>query len=309
MNLFGKNYLSVRNENVLPLISYGVKRAKYQHWSFKDVITSNIVSLNKLSGKSVEIEIRKEDYYRALHCDIELFMNKSAVQYADFLKSKSNSPCWSFVTFYYLTFFAVTCFFRFLNRGFIFLSREQKDRLEQFSLAVYSSPITLDSGNYYFKLKEVNAVGNIILTLSFKGESVHKLNWIQLEATFREFIPNCDHNERTMFNCFLSHFSAFRNDFPSSLRNALNYNGESTILDLENSIPYIEMKNLDSDFLKTLFSIGMQDLRINHTSSLAHLTSYLIEFNNELYNEYMVRSGFGKDFARERNQYLEAAKR
>jgi hypothetical protein len=63
-----------------------------------------------MTGKNIEIEISKDDYYKALHCDIELFMNKSTVQYCDFLQSKKNSPCWSFVTLYYLTFFSATCF-------------------------------------------------------------------------------------------------------------------------------------------------------------------------------------------------------
>lgn len=151
MGLFGKNFLNIRDTYIIPSINHGISRKNYRFWSFKDVITQKIISLNKLAGKSVEIEISKDDYYKSLHCDIELFMNKSTIQYADVIRSNSISPCWSLVTLYYLAFFSTTCFFRFLNRGFIFLTTEQKTRIEDFSLAVNSSPISLDSGNYYFR--------------------------------------------------------------------------------------------------------------------------------------------------------------
>lgn len=110
MEQFGKNFLYIRNTHVIPLVSYGINKKNIKFWSLKDVITKNVLSLNKMTGKNIEIEISKDDYYKALHCDIELFMNKSTVQYCDFLQSKKNSPCWSFVILYYLTFFSATCF-------------------------------------------------------------------------------------------------------------------------------------------------------------------------------------------------------
>jgi hypothetical protein len=304
MHLFGNNFLDIRNNNIIPLVNYGISRTKYQFWSIKDVITQNIISINKLEGKTVEIEVNKSDYYKALHCDIELFMNKSIIQYSDFSKSKINSPCWSFITLYYLAFFSTTCFFRYLNKGFIFLTTEQKKRIEYFSLAVHSSPISLDSGNYYFNYKEENANGNIVISLSFKGESVHKLNWIQLENTLRDFLPNCDNDEKAIYKTFLSHFSNFKSEFPSNLRNKLNYNGESSILDLENSVSYIDFQQINANFIKGLFNIDTKFSIKNQINSIGYLASYLFKFNTELYKEYLDRSKFGKDFNKERNSYL-----
>ena len=105
MELFGSNFFSIRNNHLLPRINYGVKRTKYEFWSLKEVFTNKLISLNKLSGKALEIELTKEDYYKAIHCDIELFMNKVFVQYSDFKKQNSVSPTWSFITLYYFTFF------------------------------------------------------------------------------------------------------------------------------------------------------------------------------------------------------------
>jgi hypothetical protein len=46
-------------------------------------------------------------------------------------------------------------FFRFLDKGFIFLTQEQKKRLEDYSIAVYSESISLETGNYFLVKKKI----------------------------------------------------------------------------------------------------------------------------------------------------------
>ena len=50
MDLFGNNFLDIRNNHIIPLVNYGINRNKFQFWSLKDILTQNIVSLNKLAG-------------------------------------------------------------------------------------------------------------------------------------------------------------------------------------------------------------------------------------------------------------------
>lgn len=307
MELFGNNFLNIRNNHLLPRINFGVKRTKYEFWSLKDVFTKKLVSLNKLSGKAFEIELTKEDYYKAIHCDIELFMNKVFVQYSDFKKQNSVSPSWSFVTLYYFTFFNATCLFRFIDKGFIFLNREQSKRLEEFSIALYSDPISVDSGNYYFSVKEINSYGNIVLTINHKGDSVHKSTWLQMESTLREFVNTSDPNEVVLYNLLLNHFTKFKSEYPSNLRNKLNYNGDSSILDLENSIPYLTLKEINSNYLKELTNLDTSiPSNINQMNSITYLASFLFELNKKLYKEYIDRSDFGQDFNKERTNYLKS---
>ena len=59
MDLFGNNYLTIRNNHLLPRINFGISRNKYEYWSLKEIFTNKLLSLNKLSGKSYEIEITK----------------------------------------------------------------------------------------------------------------------------------------------------------------------------------------------------------------------------------------------------------
>jgi hypothetical protein len=305
MEFFGSTFFSIRNNHLLPRINYGVKRNKYEFWRLKDVLSSKIVSLNKLSGKSYEIELIKDDYYKAIHCDIELFMNKVFIQLSDFKKQNNVSPTWSFITLYYLAFFNATCLFRFIDKGFIFLNRDQAKQIEDFSIAVYSNAISVDTGNYYFSFKEINSYDNIVLTLSHKGDSVHKSTWIQMESTLREFISTSDSSEMYLYNLLLDHFTKFKSEYPSNLRNKLNYNGDSSVLDLENSIPYLTLKDINSTFLKELSNLDTNlSNNINQMKSISFLTSFLFELNQKLYKEYTDRSSFGQDFSLERNKYL-----
>ncbi len=305
MQILGESFLALRNRFLLPMVHFGIPRSKYEFWSFKDVVTNKIISLRKLTGKSIEIELNKDDYYKALHCDIELFQNKVHIQFVDLLKSKSGSPCWSYVTLYYFAFFNAVCFLRFLNKGFMFLSSEQKSRYESFSIAMYSDPIKLDSGNYFFCFKEENEHGNIILTLTYKGENVHQSNWVQIENAFRGLIPDCDTEELVLLTKLLSIFSQFKNDFPSKLRNKLNYNADSSFLDLDNSLFHIDFlsvnKNLNRELLKLNISIPSDNNIANATACLA---TYLSKYNSFLYKEYLERSDYGNDFVRIRNKYL-----
>jgi hypothetical protein len=305
MELFGKNFIRIRNNHLLPRINFGVKRTKHEFWSLKNVFTTKLISLNKLSGKVFEIELSKEDYYKAIHCDIELFMNKIFVHCSDFKNQKNISPTWSFITLYYFAFFNATCLFRFIDKGFIFLNRDHCKRLEEFSIALYSNPISVDNGNYYFSVKEINSYGNIVLAISFKGDSVHKSTWLQMESTLREFVNTADSNEVLLYDLLLNHFTKFKSEYPSNLRNKLNYNGESSILDLENKIPHLSLKKVNSSFLNELTHLDTNiSNNINQMNSISYLSSFLFEFNQKLYREYLDRSKFGQDFNRERIKYL-----
>lgn len=307
MEFFGRNFRAIRNNHILPRLDYGVPRNKYEFWSLKDVFTNKLISLNKLSGKSYEIELTINDYYKAIHCDIELFMNKIFVQYSDFKKQTNISPSWSFVTLYYFTFFNATCLFRFTDKGFIFLNREQAKRIEDFSIAMYSNIISVATGNYYFSVKEINSYGNIVLIVSHKGDSVHKSTWIQMESSLREFAGFSDSNESVLYNLLLNQFTQFQSEFPSNLRNKLNYNGDSSILDLENSIPFMTLREINLNYLQELTNLDTNNSNIiNQMKSINLLTSFLFELNQRLYKDYAERSAYGKDFSKERIAYLKS---
>ena len=305
MDFFDKNYLKIRNEHIIPKLEYGISRKKIEYWSFKEIITNRLISLTKLRGQTIEIELNIEDYYRALHCDIELFLNKTTIQYSDITLLNKTSLTWSFISIYYFAFFNATCLFRFLDNGFLFLSKVHCKRFEDFSSAVYSDSISLNSGNYYFTLKEINSYGNVVLILNSKNDSVHKSTWQLLENIFKKFSKNSSNDEKVVFDLFLDHFSKFKSEFPSEIRNKLNYNGVSSILDLEESIPSMKLSCIDSKFLKDLLKIDSNSSKYSEKmKSVTLLASYLFKLNTSLIQEFNERSIYGTDFKKERGNYL-----
>ena len=259
---------------MIPLIPYGIQRSSYKHWLFKDVLTDKLLSLNKISPSSFEIEIKQDDFYRGLYCEIQLFFSKSMIQYIDFSQSKLNSASWSFVTLYYLSFFASTTLFRFLHKGFIFLDSSHIKKFEDFSLAMYSLPLSLNSGNYYFSVNGINSFGNIIITLTSKGKNVHQLHWNQMETFLRDSIPDCDNDEKIIFSLLLKLFTEFPTEFQSTLRNKLNYKCESAIWDFEKKFPNIDFLHLNNNFVKELLRQKFSKSDINQLNGTAMVSVF-----------------------------------
>lgn len=305
MNLFGTNYLKIRNEYLIPIVPYGIQRKNYEFWLFKDIITDRLRSFNKISKNSFEIEISQDEFFKSLYCEIQLFLNKSLIQYCDFNKSPTSSSCWSFVSLYYLSFFASTTFFRFLHRGYIFLDSSHIKKISDYSLAVYSSPINLDSGNYYFDASKPNLSGNIVLTLSHKGSNFHQQQWVQLESFLTSCLADCDSDESQIFNLLLQLFKKLPNDFQSKTRNKLNYKGESAIWEFEKKFPYVDFVKLNNDFLKELSIFDNKVTDNNQIRGTAFVSIFLMKYILKLYSELEFRSKFGKDFYRERKKYLD----
>jgi len=307
MDLFGTNYLKIRNDFLLPLIPYGISKNKIEYWSLKDVLTTNIISVQHIGKSRVDIELSKEDFYRALHCEIELFLNKTIIQYCDSVQSIAQSRSWSYVSFYYFSFFCSTTFSRFLHRGYLFLSKVQKERIEKFHLAVYSTPIMLETGNYYFYTKE-DENGKMIISLNFAGSNVHKLSWTNLEVTLRDGLPFCTDKEKVIYEALLKIFSTFSTEFPSRLRNDLNYNSQHSIVDINSMIPYLNLEGINNNYFKSLLALDLSSSFTNELKAAGHISVFLYKIIMQLYSEYRERSKFGSDFEKVRETYLQDRK-
>jgi hypothetical protein len=126
-----------------------------------------------------------------------------------------------------------------------------------------------------------------------------------MESTLKAFIKTSDQNEKVLYHLLLNHFTKFKSEYPSILRNKLNYHGDSSIHDLENNIPYLTLRDINSIYIKELTNLDTNiSSDINQMKCLSYLTSFLFELNQRLYKEYLDRSVFGRDFNNERNKYL-----
>ncbi len=307
MELFGENFIDVRNRYIIPSISFGVGRHEYESWNFKDTVSNNSKNFSSSSKNAFQVEINKSDFFKALHCDIELSLNKTTIQYIDLLYSKGQSKSWSYVTLYYFLFFGTNTLFRLLHSGNVFFYQNQIARFEALSTLSGYGLKPLSTGNYRFSVQGENSNGDILLNFTFQGDNLHKKTWYQFEAIIRGFLPNCDSEEKAIFMQVIEIFKKYTIEFPSQTRNMLNYTGESSMLEIRNKIVHMNLKEFNKAFIKKLFTvdlIGSSTLK-NQMECTAFLSLLVFKYVQKLYGEYSLRSGYGQDFAEERKKLIQ----
>lgn len=304
MDIFGENYLEIRKKYVIPLIHYGIQRDKYQYWILKDIICEKLISINLDSKNEIIIEIPKDDFYKSIVCEIELYHNKSVIQLYNFIKSSQQSSSWIYVTQYYLLFFCATTLFRFLNCGFTFLNSKNTQKLERFAIAAHSNPIKLNVGNYYFSISGVNEYNNLIIKLVHKSENLHKHTWLQLEKSLRSFSLTSRDDEKIVLSELLSISNKFGYEFHSNLRNKLNYQGESGILDFTKELSFVKINTISDNYSRRLLKYNGDNSVNSQILGSTFILLYILNLNLKLYDEYKNRSQFGKDFQKERDNFL-----
>ena len=306
MDLLGNAFFHLRNTYIIPFIQYGIQRKKVNFWSLKSIFSNNIISLNLVNKNTLELEISEDDFFKSSLCDIELFKNKSIIQYVEYSSIKNKKSTWAFVTLYYHFFFAATTLMRMLHRGFVYFDSSHIKSIENYSLAMYSAPIKLDSGNYFYSVKGFSTTGNLLITLSNKGEGIHQLTWLQMENILRsDIIPNASNDEISIYYQLNILINALGSKFPSVLRNKLNYPSESCILDLEKLLPEIRIDLISQNFYNSFLNIKPNDNSLENQILITSCYSILI-FNlvKNLHQEYEMRTKFHKDFQRERIDFL-----
>jgi hypothetical protein len=300
--IFSSNYLKTRNQYIIPLIDYGVKRGKSQHWILKDVISTQLISLNQISSTEIDIEIPKDIFYKSLVCEIELFLNKSIIQLINCYKSNNQSLCWRYVTSYYLWFFCTTTLFRFLHRGFTFFHSTNIKSLELFSSTVHSNLIKLNSGNYYFSVIGTNSYDDLIIKLVHQGDNLHKLTGLQLNKIMVEFNKNAADEEKVVLAELLQLSNKLGIDFHSKLRNDLNYSALPSIPD-DFKIGR-QLWDLEDNYVTKLLRNDYNISPENKMLVTSFFIIYLLSMNLNLYEDYFQRGKYGRDFTKERENIL-----
>ena len=294
----------MRNQHIIPRIQYGTDAKRANFWRLKKVITERLNDISCSNGSNFEISISKDDYYKLIYCESELFLNKAYIQYHDYKKMVDNlSGSWSFVTLYYFLFFNLCCLMRFCERGYVYLTQEYTRKLDKAHLAFKSLPTNISDGNYFFQKNRIDTYGNIII--SFKRvDSTHKVIWGDFRDILLVLISNSTAQELGIYKTMLSHLDSFKKEYPSTLRNDLNYNAETILLDFKNEIVCYDLVELNDEFYRSFLKIDESTSSLsNKIKSITHISSFIYQLNFNLADEFYNRSPYGKDFIRMRKKF------
>lgn len=303
-DFFNTAFIFTRNKYILPRINYGVAASKSKHWRLKNVISDRLENINSTTNSGFEVTLKKEDFYKLIFCESELFLNKSYIQLKDYCKLIDNtSGSWSFVTLYYFLFFNLSCLLRFFNKGYVYLTSDITKKLSQSHLALNSEVINIKQGNYFFETDGVDdGYGNILI--QFKSvDTTHKVIWGEFKKVLNSLIKESSDNEMGIYRVILSHFNSFQESYPSTLRNDFNYNAETILLDFNKEIVCYNLPPIDENFYHSFLRIDQNTQSIsNKIKSITHISSFIYHLNLKLASEYYNRSSFGKDFIKMREK-------
>ncbi|SFE03377.1 hypothetical protein [Spirosoma endophyticum] len=308
IELFGKNYFKLRNEYIIPLITYSVSLKKIDNWNLKKFLAEEVQGVNRV-GDTYDLVYDSAKFYSCLVAEIEHFYTKAVLQLIDLQKSNNlTSPIWSAVTQYYFSFFSATLLLRITRKGFVFFDKEQLNNLSNNINFFTSSSISLESSNYFFDFIEETTTGTVIVKLVNKGEGVHKLTWFEAKKFLDTSSRNCGNDEKTIIKSLISLCSAYKSNFPADVRNSINYQGPYAIQSIRKTIYPIACDYSLDNILKELVNINpLSGDEINKKIRCSSLYGYyLFLIANRLYNEYLERSGKSKYFETLRNQYYQS---
>lgn len=304
-DFFNTAFIYTRNKYVIPRINYGIPISKVEYWRLKNIISEKLQQIYVSSNSSFDIIVKIEDYYKLIFCESELCLNKSYIQLNDYNKLvDKSSGSWTYVTLYYLMFFNLSCLLRFFNKGYVYLTNEHTKKINDASLALNSNIVKVNDGNYFFETDGMDdGYGNIKISFH-KVDTTHKVIWGEFKKVIQVMILQSSDKENAIYNVILKHFNKFQISYPSALRNELNYNPETILLDFNQQITCYHLPMIDDKFYTSLLKIDDDNNSIsNKIKSITHIASFIYNLNLKLSNEFYSRSTFGKDFIKMREKF------
>lgn len=292
--LYGKAFLDIRNHYVFPLLSTSVGIEKAEYWIMKNVLDRQLGYPIELNEKSFKLSFQKEDFYKSLVAQINLFQSKTVAQFNNF--SNKISPNWQFVTRYYYSYLSGLVFLLFHHQCFTFLSESILNNIISLFDCYGLNPnfITkLKPGDYLFteeKLEDNKVVINFSLDDSNGGSHAHL--WKRIDILISEIIKKADSNEKQIYDqlhllCNQNRY--FAPNFPSETRNYFNYTPESAINNFNNKINFID--NIDEKFIDRFIKIvpNKNDSFYEKARYSQYYGIIISSLKEKLYEEYITR--------------------
>lgn len=293
----------IRNEYLIPRTGFSVDFNKIKYWTIKDVIVKYLKSIKKINDKSFEIEIPKEFFLKAINCEIDLFYTKAQVQMMHIKNATYTVGCWPYVSAYYWLFYNATVLQRNFYRGMLSFDGTTAQQITDIGIALIDDIIKFPPGSYFFSAS-FNEYDHVVLNLNAKKD-FHKSTWSQMPLIIREINSHASKDELLILDNINFLFDKFNYNFPSQIRNDLNYKYDTALYDLNKDIdsfpvPIVNEK-YTSDFLKKVakYNGNQNNLQFKIDCSL-YLGSYFQHINNYLQNEFINRSQYGKQFHKKR---------
>lgn len=204
----------------------------------------------KCENKKLIVEPSQEDQRKlrsALFVDFEHFYIKSKIQYIDYLVQVHSSRTWNIVTYYYFLFFCITTLCKYTGHACIFFKQNELKQIKEHIITLDN--ISLETGLYTY-LVERNG-DQLRISLQKDEKRVHERTWnlfYNLIADLTKKIKTSS-TELMLIRQVKKFMDKYGENFPSMIRNAVNYQGYYSVEELKNDIPPIIPYDLNKIFI------------------------------------------------------------
>lgn len=255
------------------LKEYLLKYAYIQAFDNKLVIEPSSEDLKKLKN--------------ALFFDFEHYYIKTMIQYTDYLKQTSISKTWNIVTFYYFLFFQITTLCKYTGLSCIYFSPEEIKNIHKKIITDFD-PKMFGKGLYLYSVEKNDDHLKLVLYKDTSGVAIHERSWYLFSQCLEKISKNIDKREQDylIIEQILNLMNKYKSNFPSRIRNLVNYQGFYAIEELQNKIPTILHSNFNRLF--TLRPKASDDYSVQ-IECLIHIGTFLFQLLRELHEDVNLR--------------------
>lgn len=181
------------------------------------------------SSSSIKIQVGATDFGGALFSDARLHLDHALEHQVTLLKGIGSgqwtSPAWQLVTFYYWAYTCAMAFSRMVGHSVWFLTA---DVAKQFSRLAPPGAFGLGTGTYELACEAETTAGFREVVLTKRKRRVHELIWSTVFRFLTKVVDeiglgNALPEEERVYSALLETMKAFGPEWPSSLRNIVNY--------------------------------------------------------------------------------------
>lgn len=231
MLLFDKGYSYIKQRYIVPLSTQRVQYKSLKRTNIKTILSDGLftTATPKEQGKRCVLEFDEDILIPALLGDMWLCYVRACLQRDATTKmySPDYCPIWSIVSDYYYAFFAASTLLRLTMRGTIYFDADVKRAFSAAVNAVSGEEYTVAENSIYVIQKDTDSTRNGIYKMELKPASgqTHETVWKEAAMVMDELRRNATEKseERVALDCIKTVLTAMKPNFPSMLRNAVNY--------------------------------------------------------------------------------------
>lgn len=230
MLLFDKGYSHIKQKYVVPLSRQHVSYRSLNRNNIKTVLSEGLFTSVQCTAKNRYLLTFEEDVIvPALLgdmwlCYIRACLQRDATQkmyplYPDYC------PNWSIVSDYYYAFYSACTLLRLTMRGNIYFDSSIQKSINLNISSILGTPHVVSENSTYVIQKDSTRNGIYIMDLKPSNHQTHETVWHEVATVISEIRQNATtrSEERVALDCLETVLRTLDNNFPSKLRNAVNY--------------------------------------------------------------------------------------